>query len=126
MKYIYLLKNKVTHRIYVGCSCDPNHRFRQHMSALKSNRHTVELMQNDFDLYGEDSFCMEIICQSENFTRTSVEGRLMIRLRTYDRRFGYNYKDPYVLHRTAGYTKNVPGHDFLNQKTGVTADELLG
>lgn len=116
MQYIYLLKNKRTHRIYVGRSHNPYHRFKQHMYALKADRHTIELMQEDFNLYGEDSFCMEIVGESADRVRNAIEGKWMIRLRTYDRRLGYNYKDPYVLHRAAGYTKNVPEHDLLNQK----------
>ena len=65
MQYIYLLKNNITNRIYVGRTGRPELRFRQHISALKSNRHTNELMQQDFNMYGVDSFSMEIVEQSE-------------------------------------------------------------
>ena len=56
MDYVYLLKNKVTKRVYVGRTCCPEKRFQQHISALRSKRHNNDLMQKDFDEYGENSF----------------------------------------------------------------------
>ena len=94
MQYIYLLKNNKTNRIYVGRTEYPDIRYRQHIAALKAKRHTNELMQQDFDLYGIDSFSFEIIDQAENFVRTGREKEWMFKLKTYDKRFGYNYKDP--------------------------------
>lgn len=107
MEYIYLLKNKETNRVYVGRSCNPQHRFKQHMYALNGRYHKNELMQEDFDLHGKDSFQMEIVQESFNFTRSGIEGEWIVKLRTYDKRFGYNYKDPYVWHRRGKPTRRI-------------------
>lgn len=107
MQYIYLLKNNMTNRIYVGRTSRPELRFRQHISALKSNRHTNELMQQDFNMYGVDSFSMEIVEQSESFVRTGREGKWMLKLKTYDERYGYNYKDPFIWNNHGHYSIHV-------------------
>lgn len=107
MEYIYVLTNKETGRKYVGRSCVPEKRFRQHVNALKARRHTNELMQYDFERFGIDSFEMEIVDSSRNFTRTSLEGSWMLKLRTYDTRYGYNYKDPFVWSRHGCKTRHI-------------------
>lgn len=109
MDYVYLLKNKVTNRVYVGRTRCPRRRYKDHMNALISHRHKNELMQADFDKCGADSFEMEIVEQHENVTRKGIEGKWMLRLKTYDREHGYNYKDPYVWSRHGYRTSNVPG-----------------
>lgn len=107
MQYVYLLRNRTTNRIYVGRTRAPERRYKQHINALRSKRHTNELMQSDFDLYGEDSFCIEVVDQRENLTRIGIEGMWIVKLRTFDKKYGYNYKDPYVWSRHGFYTKNV-------------------
>lgn len=77
------------------------------MYALSGRYHKNELMQEDFDLYGKDSFQMEIVQQSSNFTRSGIEGKWIVELKSYDKRFGYNYKDPYVWHRCGYPTRHI-------------------
>lgn len=110
MEYIYLLKNKITNRIYVGKSHNPEWRFKIHMSNLRGSRHSNELMQEDYNLYGEGSFKCEIVESSKSYTRTCTEGKWMLKLKTYDKRYGYNYKDPFFVHRTGKLTKNHPDY----------------
>lgn len=107
MEYIYVLTNKITGRKYVGRSCTPYKRFRQHVNSLKARRHTNELMQYDFERFGIDSFEMEIVDSSSNFTRTSLEGTWMLKLKSYDTRYGYNYKDPFVWSRHGCKTRHI-------------------
>ena len=109
MQYVYLLKNNVTNRIYVGRTHSPEFRLRQHMSALRSNRHTNELMQTDFNTYGEHTFSFEVVDKKENLTRSGIEGLWILKLKTYDKKHGYNYKDPFVWSRRGYATKNVAG-----------------
>lgn len=106
MQYIYLLKNKVTGRGYVGRTCQPKNRLKLHMNNLKANRHPNELMQEDFNLYGVDSFEFEILAEYEQLTRTGIEKQWILKLKTHLKQFGYNYKDPCVCKK--GNTGNKP------------------
>lgn len=94
MEYVYLLKNNANNRVYVGRTYNPELRLRQHLSALRSNRHTNELMQKDFNTYGENVFSIEVVEENENLTRSGIERKWMLKLKSYDKEHGYNYKDP--------------------------------
>lgn len=90
---VYIIKNTVTKRCYVGSSCDYQRRIRNHFSCLKNGKHN-ELMQEDYDKYGPDSFTVTVF--GNGYGRQ--EGRqkeafLMQLLRTQEKEFGYNYKD---------------------------------
>lgn len=61
MAGIYIIENNVNGMVYVGKSEVPERRFKEHLNALRKNRHSNHLLQNDYCLYGEDSFTfMEI------------------------------------------------------------------
>lgn len=107
MLYVYLLKNIQTGRTYVGRSCHPDLRFRQHMNNLKSHKHPILLMQSDFDKYGEKSFEFEIVDEFKEFSRNDSEIQWMMKLKTYDKKYGYNYKDPHFLYRGHIPTKQL-------------------
>lgn len=115
MEYIYLLKNNETGRIYVGRSRNVKRRFRLHMNALGRHEHNIDLMQSDYDLYGEQSFNVSIVEKAESFTKSGVEGWWMKRLKTYNKEYGYNYKDPYFLHRSGNPTKNGDGLEEIKE-----------
>lgn len=94
MLYVYLLKN-----IQTGRSCHPDLRLRQHMNNLKAKKHPIQLMQSDFNKFGEKSFEFEIVDKFKEFTRNDSEIQWMMKLKTYDEKYGYNYKDPHFLYR---------------------------
>ena len=111
-KVIYCLKNNVTGRVYVGMTTNPNNRYKQHLSALYGKRHKNNLMQEDFNKYG-DTFTFEILekgvcCQNH------AELRWILRFKSFDKEFGYNYKDPSVITRHGNYSKAVA--DVLDSK----------
>lgn len=87
MTTVYTITNKITGRTYVGKTSRrfPPARIAKHFEALRSNRHKVEMMQDDFNKYGEDSF--------DELEGDRMEVFMMKVLRSQDRRFGYNYKD---------------------------------
>lgn len=58
---IYSIKCLVNNRVYVGQTDDFNRRKIQHLESLRNNTHWIEDLQNDFNLYGENNFNIEII-----------------------------------------------------------------
>lgn len=99
MEYIYLLKNKVTNRGYVGRTCHLNLRPKQHMNSLKIGKHYNELMQEDFNKYGAESFEFSVLQEFDPilFFNSHLERNWIIKLETYKKCKGYNYKDQAVI-----------------------------
>lgn len=92
-KSVYIIKNLITGRIYVGSSSNPSWRYKVHMKTLKGNRHKVEDMQADYDKFGADSFHMMIYGEFSDTRAQQQEIFISQVMRSKDRRFGYNYKD---------------------------------
>lgn len=103
-EYIYLLKCISNGKCYVGRTTKPRFRKKLHINNLKANRHINKLMQEDFNKYGENHFVFEIVEErasgdKHNHRNPTREQEWMIKLKTYDKRFGYNYNDPCFMHR---------------------------
>lgn len=64
---VYIIKNKITNKFYVGHSVDIKNRFRAHKSYLKRGIHHCLYLQRSWNKYGEDNFEFIIIkiCMSE-------------------------------------------------------------
>lgn len=91
---VYALRHNPTGKIYVGSTHNLDSRLREHMIALRNNRHTVPDMQRDYNKYGEDySVCVLEDYLPENNVKTKIEALYMTILGTRDRSKGYNYLD---------------------------------
>lgn len=93
MSYVYLLRNAITAKIYVGMARCPSHRVKQHMCALKNGRHTNENMQEDSNTFGYETFTYSVMGPYDDHECSRMEIFMMKILRTQDVRFGYNHKD---------------------------------
>lgn len=65
---VYLIRNVANGMFYIGSSVNINDRFSTHISKLKSNMNQNKKMQIDFNLFGRESFVLEILeecCVSE-------------------------------------------------------------
>ena len=56
MTGIYLIKNKINNKVYIGSSVDIDRRKSQHLSELKYNHHHNKYLQRSWNKYGEDNF----------------------------------------------------------------------
>ena len=92
-EYVYIIKNADTGRVYVGSSFYPEWRIKVHMNALKKHRHSVLIMQSDFDLYGFDSFKSVVFGKYDRAEANRMEVFLMKMFKSQNPEFGYNYKD---------------------------------
>lgn len=91
---VYVITNHANGKKYVGCSQNVAYRFKQHMSGLRHHRHNNKNLQKDYDEYGEEQFSYEVVDEKHEPFHQTEERSWMIKLQTYDERFGYNYKDP--------------------------------
>lgn len=58
---IYLIRNLVGNKIYVGSTNDLDRRKDEHFSKLRRNKHNNPHLQYSFNKYGEENFIFEII-----------------------------------------------------------------
>lgn len=53
---IYIIRCKLTGRVYVGSSKNVNSRLKHHISSLRRSRHASWKLQEAWHEYGEDNF----------------------------------------------------------------------
>jgi group I intron endonuclease len=58
---IYIIRNKVTNKVYIGQSIDIKKRFREHKSYLKNSNHWNPNLQNICNKYGLDILEFKIL-----------------------------------------------------------------
>lgn len=58
---IYSIENVETHMRYIGASTNMQKRWNKHKNYLKLNKHWNFLLQNEYNIYGEDLFEYTII-----------------------------------------------------------------
>lgn len=65
---VYVIKNNINNKIYIGSSVKFNIRKNQHLHHLKKGTHHNPPLQNFINKYGIESICFEIIekCSSSN------------------------------------------------------------
>lgn len=53
---IYVIRNKMNGKCYIGQSSDIESRWKHHVNDLKSNCHHNQKLQNAWNKYGKDNF----------------------------------------------------------------------
>ena len=109
MECIYLLKNNKNGKVYVGKTRQFKERKYAHLANLRAKRHVNKMLQEDYNEYGEDAFIFEIAEETNSFFLNFEEQQWMLKLKTYDFKYGYNCKDPYFYSKQYDKpTKNLP------------------
>lgn len=90
---------------YVGQSVDIEERWQNHKSRLRKNNHTVRMLQDDFNKYGEDAFVFKVEKYIEPQFLNSIETHFM---EFYDSvKNGYNINNTRVVIRKEEKEKAV-------------------
>lgn len=63
---IYLIRNKLNNKVYVGQSINLVRRWREHKSSLRKGKHRCSHLQNSWNKYGEDNFEFLIVEELDN------------------------------------------------------------
>lgn len=58
---IYIIKNKINDKFYIGASIDVYRRKRQHFSELRRNNHANPHLQSSFNKHGQENFEWNIL-----------------------------------------------------------------
>lgn len=96
---VYMIRNIVNGKSYIGSSITPIFRIKCHFSKLENGKHSIEDFQTDFDKYGKEAFECRILIEN---AESNMEYFMMKLFKTQNREYGYNYKDnggnsPYAI-----------------------------
>jgi len=69
---VYLIKNNVNKKIYVGSSLNIYKRINKHFAELRRGKHYNNLLQRSYNKYGESSFIYGIL-ESDLSSSTIVD-----------------------------------------------------
>jgi group I intron endonuclease len=58
---IYIIKNEINNKFYIGSSVNIKKRWRDHRWRLRNNKHHSPYFQNSWNAYGEESFTIEVL-----------------------------------------------------------------
>lgn len=90
---VYMIKNKVNGKFYIGSSVDIQKRWINHRVDLRNNKHYSSLLQQDWSEYGEDNFEFLILEECDVADIKLIREREQYYLdfyRSYDNNIGYN------------------------------------
>lgn len=58
---VYIIRNLVNNKVYIGKSKNVKQRKNAHFNALKLNKHNNQHLQNSYNKYGKDNFQFDVI-----------------------------------------------------------------
>jgi group I intron endonuclease len=94
MHYIYIIKNKINKKIYVGQTVCPKQRWKQHISHMKNNINKSPHLYSSMNKYGLENFVFIIIKECESLEKANNAECFWIEcLKTRDKNFGFNVKE---------------------------------
>jgi len=87
---VYLIRNKINNKIYIGISKDIYLRWDQHRSELRNNKHHNKYLQRSWNKYGEDNFEFKIIEKCDIDDLKDFEYIYITTFNSIDKNYGYN------------------------------------
>lgn len=115
---VYVIQNLTTGKAYVGSSSKPDKRFKAHLYALQAGRHIVEDFQEDYNRYGA-LLLFSIVDEIKEYAEREKEYIWMVKLKSYKRDRGYNYKDSHLFAKLGRlYGTNNQGEQLNRARTG--------
>lgn len=88
IKGVYLIRNKVNGRIYIGSSIHIKKRIAEHFRHLKENRHHSIDLQLDFNKHGIENFQAEVLLECSISDARKYEQEYISKFNLKE--FGYN------------------------------------
>lgn len=101
---IYLIKNKINNKIYVGSALNIKRRFSEHKRRLIKNYHHNKKLLRAWKKYGENNFEFSILEKTDTKSLIEREQYYLNVLLKADKNSKYFEKNGYNICRTAGNT----------------------
>lgn len=94
---VYMIKNKVNGKFYIGSSIDIHVRWTKHKRCLRNGNHHSLHLQRAWDKYGEDNFDFIVLEETDPDKTYEREQHYLDILKPYDNSIGYN-----MIHNAVG------------------------
>lgn len=88
--YIYIIKNTINNKVYVGSTKSPHSRKHSHFRALNKNKHHSIYLQRSYNKYKKESFEFIIIGEFSDNNRKERELFYINNYKSHLSDFGYN------------------------------------
>lgn len=115
MRGIYKIENKINGKVYIGESLDIERRWREHLDDLNNNKHHSYKLQDDWNKYGENSFCFEVISELDKTVARYIDRLVLV---IYEDKYINNYNsidDGYNIENTLDAILNKGKEGFNGQ-----------
>jgi group I intron endonuclease len=90
---IYIIKNIINNKIYIGSSMNIKKRWAEHKSDLIKNKHHSRTLQKSYNKHGLENFIFEVLefVKHKNHKELfSLEQKYLDKYKPYERHVGYN------------------------------------
>ena len=87
---IYMIRNKINDKVYIGQSIHIQNRLDGHKRELRKGRHDSRHLQFAWDKYGEENFEFLSICECRKEKLNEMEQYYILCFESYLGDFGYN------------------------------------
>lgn len=123
---IYIIRNKVNNKVYIGQSVRIQERLQEHRTN-SSNPH----LKRSIHLYGEDNFSFDILCECSESELDDKEKEYIAKFNSTDPEKGYNIQPggklseavksaEYRVYLSDVAKKRVEAPDYINPASGTT------
>ena len=93
MIWIYMIKNLVNNKVYIGSTNNLSRRWIEHKNHLNNGKHTNNSLQNDWTKYSSSSFEFSVLNVCSESERDASEQLMIDNYDSQNPKFGYNLKD---------------------------------
>jgi group I intron endonuclease len=107
---VYVIRNTVNGKVYVGSSWNVGGRCSQHRTDLRGGKHTSRHLQAAWNRYGESAFEFEVLQRCAESDVFVAEQAWIDRLQAADRQHGYNSAP------VAGSTRGIEYDEAFREK----------
>lgn len=115
---VYMIKNNINGKIYIGCSVDINRRFNSHKNKLLKGKHPNLHLQQSWNKYGQSAFIFEIIEECDDSVLYEREHYYATYYNALDNKIGYN-KLPTAKNKRPTYLTEEIKQKISESKKGI-------
>lgn len=123
---VYVIKCRVTGRVYVGSSINTTARFFSHKTLLARGKHRNPYLQNAWNKYGAKAFTFRVVERCEPKVRRKVEQHWITKLCAGSDGCGFNIANPVQLETPSPRMSEVSRLSWENKTTRVNRNAGIG